>query len=295
MTADQPDEGYSERHAATGCTPPFHTAECQDCSTPPVVSTVTADQVATAAELDALPVGSVVLDRHADAWQKQEDTELLDEEGKRRESAWASTAWMVDRTAEQMFSGIPTDTSKYSRLGPFTVLYRPDRPAPQVDRETLVADAVNLAAERSPFGHPLPDSEIRAVRAGVDSALAARADAAPAAPQVDEGAVERAARALYTSEQTACMDDEMPTWAETDESGRAWFRDRARAALAAARVGGDAAPAAPLRTEWGVLLDDLGSVDEYDSRYQAEAARHLADGDLRLVRIETWEVVRDGE
>lgn len=41
------------------------------------------------------------------------------------------------------------------------------------DRESLYADAVNLAADRSPFGHPLPEAEIRAARAGVDAAFAA--------------------------------------------------------------------------------------------------------------------------
>jgi hypothetical protein len=47
-------------------------------------------------------------------------------------------------------------------------------------RQNLYADAVNLAAQRSPFGHPLPQSEIRAAWAGVDAALAAR----PSAPTV---------------------------------------------------------------------------------------------------------------
>ena len=124
-------------------------------------------------------------------------------------------------------------------------------------------------------------------------ALAARVDSAP---QVDERAVERAARALWVAEQD---DDESRAAA-----GRYWdnaslsdaviprkhYRSQAQAALSAAR--GDAAPAVPLRTEWGVLLDDLGSTDVHASRDQAEAARHLADGDLPLVRIETW-VVRD--
>jgi hypothetical protein len=42
-----------------------------------------------------------------------------------------------------------------------------------LDVEGLYSDAVNLAADRSPFGHPLPESEIRAARAGVDAALTA--------------------------------------------------------------------------------------------------------------------------
>lgn len=40
------------------------------------------------------------------------------------------------------------------------------------ERRALYADAVNLAAEQSPFGHPLPEAELRAAHAGVDAALA---------------------------------------------------------------------------------------------------------------------------
>jgi len=183
---------------------------------------MTADQITTAAELDALPVGSVVLDRHADAWQKQEDTELLDEEGKRRESAWASTAWMVDRTAEQMFSGIPTDTSKYSRLGPFTVLYRPDRPAPQVDRETLVEHVSDWLAGSPSATHGVDssdegysrlcvetDDEWRALAEHLaDHVLAlpaARSDAALAAQPVTVTAEQRAI-AVEAVHRRACGD-----------------------------------------------------------------------------------------
>lgn len=36
----------------------------------------------------------------------------------------------------------------------------------------LYADATNLAAKRSPHGHPLPDSEIRSAWSGVDAVLA---------------------------------------------------------------------------------------------------------------------------
>ncbi len=42
-----------------------------------------------------------------------------------------------------------------------------------LDPQALYADAVNLTADRSPFGHPLPESEIRAAYAGVDAALTA--------------------------------------------------------------------------------------------------------------------------
>lgn len=43
---------------------------------------------------------------------------------------------------------------------------------PAAGVEAMYAAAVNLAAERSPFGHPLPNAEVRAARAGVDAAVA---------------------------------------------------------------------------------------------------------------------------
>lgn len=49
------------------------------------------------------------------------------------------------------------------------------------------------------------------------------------------------------------------------------------------------------RTLWGVLHDELWSMDVYDSRDQAEAARRsYADGVLPLVRV-TEEVVDVGD
>lgn len=50
------------------------------------------------------------------------------------------------------------------------------------------------------------------------------------------------------------------------------------------------------RTLWGVLHDELWSMDVYDSRDQAEAARrsYYADGVLPLVRV-TEEVVDVGD
>lgn len=37
---------------------------------------------------------------------------------------------------------------------------------------------------------------------------------------------------------------------------------------------------------WGVVLDDLGSMDVYEERSQAEAMRHYEDGVCPLVRID---------
>lgn len=55
--------------------------------------------------------------------------------------------------------------------------------ADDTSREALIEDlaehlelyalAANAAAERSPFGHPLPESELRAVCAAVDAVVAA--------------------------------------------------------------------------------------------------------------------------
>ena len=70
------------------------------------------------------------------------------------------------------------------KCGPRDAAYEHDKPlawkrardvlaGASVNREGLYADAVNLAAERSPFGHPLPEAEIRAAYSGVDAALAA--------------------------------------------------------------------------------------------------------------------------
>lgn len=41
-----------------------------------------------------------------------------------------------------------------------------------------------------------------------------------------------------------------------------------------------------LPSEWGVLLDDLGSVDIYKVREQADAARHYAGYTAPLVRVD---------
>lgn len=93
----------------------------------------------------------------------------------------------------------------------------------------LRADAVNLAAERSPFGHPLPDAEIRAAWAGVDATLTAlRTEPATtqAGPELTDDQIEAAALAGARARRgvTAKVNDA--------------DREVARAVLAAA-VGGD--------------------------------------------------------
>jgi hypothetical protein len=92
-------------------------------------------EITTPQALDALPVGSVVLDRHGDAWQKTDDTGRKDPDGERLASAWASTgAWFSDRTAREIFEGGPENFTDYGRLGPVTVLYRPDAPGDRCER-----------------------------------------------------------------------------------------------------------------------------------------------------------------
>lgn len=75
--------------------------------------------------LDALPVGSVILDRHRDSWQKSDDTERKDEDGYNLRSAWASVVWSSDRTAREMFEGLGLGSGDYEKCGPFRVLYNP--------------------------------------------------------------------------------------------------------------------------------------------------------------------------
>lgn len=67
----------------------------------------------TAADLDALPVGAVVLDSgHPEvapdercAWQKSDDTHLQDEYGDRLKDAWGSIQWAVDKTGAALAEG----------------------------------------------------------------------------------------------------------------------------------------------------------------------------------------------
>ena len=53
----------------------------------------------------------------------------------------------------------------------------------------------------------------------------------------------------------------------------------------------------PLKPQWGIVLDDLGSMDTYNDRAEAEAAYEAADGACPLVRIDCtvlWPGVRRG-
>lgn len=54
-------------------------------------------------DLEVLPVGTVVMARHKShgdtwPWVKTDDTELLDDDGERRNRAWACVAYTEDRS-----------------------------------------------------------------------------------------------------------------------------------------------------------------------------------------------------
>lgn len=88
-------------------------------------------EITTSAELEALPVGSVVLDGDRDAWQRCSDTTRQDEDGQYMSSAWACPAWTSDRTSREVIEGgrISGLHVAPARL-PITVLFRPDVPQP---------------------------------------------------------------------------------------------------------------------------------------------------------------------
>ena len=80
------------------------------------------EKITTAEELDALPVGSVVLDRDNTAWQKVE-----------------GGAWVAP---DDLDEGWPSEDLSEERP---RFLYRPDAPAPSAeDREALVSDITLL-------------------------------------------------------------------------------------------------------------------------------------------------------
>jgi hypothetical protein len=53
------------------------------------------------------------------------------------------------------------------------------------------------------------------------------------------------------------------------------------------------APAGPLRVEYGLVWDDLGSADLFPTLEQARAAARGFDEPVQVVRIETWPVADD--
>lgn len=75
-----------------------------------------------------------------------------------------------------------------------------------------------------------------------------------------------------------------------DERGQVAAEPAAHRILAGS--GEQPAPTALVRVEWGVVLDDLGSTDVYDTREEAEAR---AVRDSTVVRIETWRVGSGGQ
>ncbi len=80
--------------------------------------------ITAAAELDLLPVGSVILDAEGCAWQKWDDTERCDDGGDRLPVVWASTAYTDDWTSEELAT--KTMGLMGRPVGPFRLTYRPD-------------------------------------------------------------------------------------------------------------------------------------------------------------------------
>ena len=96
--------------------------------------------IRTAAELDALPVGSVVLDRWGRAWQKH------DPEG--RDPLWHAAKHHTRRY----------NTAALIERGPMLVLHDPAAPAPApsvVPEAAVEAGARAMQAENAPKPDPL--------------------------------------------------------------------------------------------------------------------------------------------
>lgn len=125
-------------------------------------------------------------------------------------------------------------------------------------REGLYADAVNLAADRSPFGHPLPEAEIRAARAGVDAALA--------------GAVGGIADALASAASSIEMGG--PDWSDDAREGVEYAVTFLRDAAAKAATDPAAEPVAKL-CSWCEALASGTAQHNDGTRYPACPAHGL--------------------
>lgn len=84
----------------------------------------------TASELNGLPDGSVVLDRHAEAWQ------MVAHDPSNPETAWAPMMFGIHDEIDE-----PLLASELTEHAPLTVLFRPDAPQP-----ATTDDAVERAA-----------------------------------------------------------------------------------------------------------------------------------------------------
>lgn len=102
------------------------------------------EQITSAAELDALPVGSVILDRGGIAWQKCDYTDRR-VEGRQPPTVWASASYLFDYLSDELIVRLPTPAGQ--TIAPFTVLYRPDQPQRDPGEvEALRAEVAALGA-----------------------------------------------------------------------------------------------------------------------------------------------------
>lgn len=299
---------------ATRPAPPAGVVECIVCLTRyrVVDAPVTAEQITTAAELDALPVGSIVISERDIGWHKMRDGRWLSETG----IAWSAAVLM------EMVDSV--------------ILYCP---APQVDEGAEAARRVIRAAlVHNAFRDGLPMATV-AVPVEALTALLNERNVSPsrsdaAAPQVDEGAAREPWRGVLIDTAQDALDN---------DGGYLFADERAQivSAVAVARAGmaegvqpgctgasdcpapahlhgcyadmrgtcsepgehlvparRDGAPAASLRTEWGVRYPSgwVRQLDEGVARHVCDLPR--IDGtEIALVRREVtdWQEVRDGE
>jgi len=61
--------------------------------------------VTTVTELDALPIGTVLLDRNDESWSKVDDPAHYDEDLIGRSLVWASVYWKHERTSDGLVEG----------------------------------------------------------------------------------------------------------------------------------------------------------------------------------------------
>lgn len=277
------------------------------------------DTVTTAAELDALPVGSVVLSHCTGerarfdglAWQKRHDGS-----GGYTPEWWAAidSEWLPEN---KMFPFLG---------GTFTVLFRPDAPQPAGEREPDGCVTRDWHAEAHARSGRLDDlvASLHAAFGTVphDGGFAAAirrliGQGRVPQPATTDDAVERAARAAW---EAAYPEPERVHHAWDSPVVRETWSDIARAALAAAGAGEAAdreacelcrgersclrcgplaarGDAAPTEVEWGVIYEaDRDSViyepQESEAYARALVAQSPTDTGLVQRTVSAWREVR---
>lgn len=229
--------------------------------------------ITTAAELDALPVGSVVL---ADATHQDSS------------QGAGSYPLAFQRLYDGKWhrGGRSRDTDP-DFITPATVLFRPDAPQP-----ATTDDAVERAAVLSP-------SAIRAMQERHDAQMADRTHLghAPRQSEIDRGWLLRHVAALAAAGAGAAVDREperraLAAIAEETEGhpGLALLHSLATGVVGPLAARGDAA--APTEVEWGVRVSNGTVQDRFGSRDEAASwALDVEDGMLMRRTVSTWREV----